>query len=123
LNYSNPRKKAVYEKWPCGKYTTRAIFEVESHPKRGERIVRTTLHPFSGKPRAPKKLTYCKKARIVDGSDGKTYIIELGTHSLGINVMKATMDFNAEYIPENSPRHAEILALFDDEVECEAAAL
>ena len=48
--------------------------------KRGERAVRTT----SG---AAKKLTYAKLVRIVDGSDGRTYLAMLTLYG-SISIIK-----------------------------------
>ncbi|HEV2098526.1 MAG TPA: hypothetical protein VGR45_06315 [Stellaceae bacterium] len=105
--YSNPRMSAVIEDWPIGRKTCAATFQIEQNGQRGERAVRTTI----GK---PKKLTYATKARIVDGDDGRTYIVELAYHG-GITVMKGTMDHVAEpdAIWPRDPRYAEMLALFD----------
>jgi hypothetical protein len=114
VNYKNPRKRAVIEEWPCGKYTTTATFTIEAG-KKGERAVRTTLHPFTMRPRAPIKLTFAKKARIVDGEDGKTYILEL-SQSGHIVVMQGTMDYQVELVFPTMARFPELLALFGEEV-------
>lgn len=66
LKYSNPRMEATIPDWPSGSKRVTARFEIEK-AKKGERAIRTT----DG---APKKLTFAKLARIVDGSDGRTYI-------------------------------------------------
>ncbi len=67
MSYSNPRTSAVIPDWPSGSQRVTATFSIEAHPKRGERGVRTTTG-------APKTLTYARKARIVDGDDGRIYI-------------------------------------------------
>jgi hypothetical protein len=104
MNYSNPRTEAVIEDWPSGKNRTTATFTVERNPKRGERAVRVTV----GK---PKVLTFAKQARIVDGDDGKTYILE--NHGGFVRVMRGTMDYEAEQpIFPSNPRYAELMALF-----------
>lgn len=64
---SNPRTHAVIENWPSGANRVTATFTVEKN-KRGERIARTT----TGK---PKVTTYHDKMAIVDGEDGRTYLI------------------------------------------------
>jgi hypothetical protein len=109
--YSNPRMSATVENWPSGKRHVTAHFLIEVDPKRGERAVRITTG-------APKKLTYARKARIVDGDDGRLYIAELRQPSLSgfrhITIMRGTMDYQAEQpIFEDNPRYPELLALFE----------
>ena len=104
LKYSNPRMQATIEDWPSGKHRVTARFEIESDPKRGERAVRTT----DG---APKKLTYAKMARIVDGSDGRTYIAEYTIYG-HITIMRGDMKFSHEAVHPGDPRYPEILELF-----------
>lgn len=103
LTYSNPRMSAVIENWPSGSKRVTARFEIEQS-KKGERAVRMT----DG---APKKLTYAKMARIVDGSDGRTYIAEYTEYGF-ISIMRGDMKFQHETIHQNNPRYAEILELF-----------
>ena len=104
--YSNPRMKAVIENWPSSfsKRVT-ATFEIEKG-KKGERAVRTTEG-------APKKLTFAKMARIVDGSDGRTYIAE---HNVShITIMRGDMKFEHETLFPSNPRYAAALELFATE--------
>ena len=101
--YSNPRMKAVIQDWPSGHKRVTATFEIEQ-TKRGERAVRTT----DG---APKKLTFASKARIVDGSDGRTYIAELTLYG-HISIMKGDMKFQQESIFERDARYAAVFELF-----------
>lgn len=103
ITYSNPRMSAVIENWPSGSKRVTARFEIEQTPK-GERAVRTT----DG---APKKLTFAKMARIVDGSDDKTYIAEYTTYGF-ISIMRGDMKFQQETIHQNNPRYAEVLEIF-----------
>lgn len=104
LTYSNPRMQATIQDWPSGhnKRVT-ARFEIEQAAK-GERAVRTT----DG---APKKLTFAKMARIVDGSDGRTYIAEYTIYG-HISIMRGDMKFSQESIFPKDPRYAEVLELF-----------
>ena len=107
LTYSNPRMSAAIENWPHGRnQRVTAMFHIEQDAKRGERAVRTT----SG---AAKKLTYAKLARIVDGSDGRTYLAMLTLYG-SISIMKGDMKFQHEHISmdKNNPRYAEALELF-----------
>lgn len=103
LKYSNPRMSAVIENWPSGRHRVTARFEIEQSP-RGERAVRTT----DG---APKKLTYAKMARIVDGSDGRTYIAEY-TSTGFISIMRGDMKLQQESVFPSDPRYAEVLEIF-----------
>jgi hypothetical protein len=96
--------QATIENWPSGKHRVTATFAIEADPKRGERAVRTTTG-------APKKLTFARKARIVDGDDGRTYIAEL-TIFAHITIMRGDMKFHHETIFASDPRYAELLALF-----------
>ena len=105
ITYSNPRTAAVVLDWPSGKHRVEARFFIESHPSRGERGVRVT----TGK---PKTLTYARKARIVDGDDGKTYIAELTSYD-HVSIMQGNMQFQQECIFPRDGRYPAVLALFD----------
>lgn len=69
ITFSNARTNATFNDWPLGgnKRGT-CTFTVEIDPKRGHRIARQT----SGK---PKRGTYSHRACIVDGSNGRTYLL------------------------------------------------
>ena len=67
--FSNPRLNASFSDWPLGgSKRGNCTFTVETHPKRGQRVLRTT----TGKPKASTYSTFCA---IVDGSDGRTYLL------------------------------------------------
>ena len=69
VTFSNPRLRAEFDDWPLGgSRRGRCVFQVEQHPKRGYRVARTT----TGK---PKFTTYHGPTAIVDGSNGRTYIL------------------------------------------------
>jgi hypothetical protein len=104
-NYSNPRMHAVIENWPSGGKLVTATFEIEVN-KNGERACRTT----SG---ATKKLTYARKARIVDGDDGLTYIAELTTYG-HIRIMCGNMRYEHEVVFDREPRYPKLLKLFEE---------
>lgn len=89
MKYSNPRMSAVIENWPSGSKRVTARFEIENTSK-GERGVRVTTGE-------PKKLTYARMARIVDGDDGKTYIAEYTSYGF-ISIMRGDMKFSHETI-------------------------
>lgn len=101
--YSNPRTQAAIENWPHGSQRVTAIFTIEVN-KRGERAVRVTTG-------APKKLTYARQMRIVDGDDGKTYIAERSFYG-HITIMRGDMKFNHETIFSGDARYPELLKLF-----------
>jgi len=104
LTYSNPRLKAVIEDWPLS-FNKRgtAVFAIEAD-KRGERCVRTT----TGK---AKLGVYCNKARIVDGSDGRTYIARLYGNDM-VSIMRGDMKFEQETVFDRDERFPALLALF-----------
>ena len=102
--YSNPRLHAVIDDWPNGGKRVRATFPIEEHPKRGQRAVRVTTG-------APKKLTFAKQMRIVDGDDGKTYIAALTMYG-HITIMRGDMKFSEETIFADDPRYSDVSKLF-----------
>lgn len=104
LTYSNPRMEATINDWPSGSRRVVARFTVEQDPKRGERVTRVT----DG---APKKLTFAQLARIVDGSDGRTYIAEFTEYGF-ISIMRGDMKIQHEAIFQKDPRYAMALELF-----------
>jgi hypothetical protein len=103
LTYSNPRMAATIENWPSGSRRVTARFEIEQGTK-GQRAVRTTTGD-------PKMRTYAKMARIVDGSDGRTYIAEFSMYG-HITIMRGDMKFQHETVFERDSRYAELLELF-----------
>lgn len=118
ITYSNPRMHAVIENWPSGSMRTTATFAIETHPTRGQRATRFTLRPKTGKPSATKVLTYASKVRIVDGDDGKTYILELSDNYGFITVMQGGMQFEHETIwpRHDGERFAAVMKLFEEPV-------
>lgn len=106
-NYSNPRMAATIENWPHGSIRVIARFSIESDSKRGERAVRVTTG-------APKKLTFARKMRIVDGDDGRTYIAALTAYG-HITIHRGDMKYNEESVFERDPRYPALLALFATE--------
>jgi hypothetical protein len=110
--YTNPRTTARIESWPMGSGRRGvATFSIEHHPKRGERGVRQTVD-HNGKKGAPKFLTYARKARIVDGSDGKTYIAQLTLPGF-ITIVRGDMRYDEEVIHSDDSRYSNALALFE----------
>ncbi len=113
MNYTHPRKFATFIDWPYGTERTTAVFKIETHPKRGERATRATLNPKTQCYGAPKALTYSVKQRIVDGDDGKTYILCLTMYG-SISVMQSNMQYSQEHIDASDPRHATLRDYFYD---------
>ena len=107
--YFNPRNEVTIPNWPFGRLRTTAQFSVEK-TRAGERVVRTTVDPKTGKPCAPKKLAYAKIARIVDGSDGKTYLLML-TSSGFLNVFQSDMRLQEEAIFDRDERFLSLLEM------------
>lgn len=101
--YSNPRTAATIENWPSGKHRITARFSIEVDPKRGERAVRVTTG-------APKKLTFARKMRIVDGADGRTYIAALTGYG-HITIWQGNMQYNEEHFFERDSHYAELKQL------------
>lgn len=89
------------------------MFYVETNSKGEQRGVRRTVNPKNGTLSAPKKLTFARQVRIVDGSDSRTYVIELVRNFDFISVKQSNMQFDEENIFDNDPRFAAIRALFD----------
>ncbi len=80
VTFTNPRLRAEFDDWPSGGKRVRCVFEVERHAKRGWRFSRTT----TGK---PKTSTFSGQAAIVDGSDGRTYLLQI-SHAYGFVMIK-----------------------------------
>ena len=89
LTYSNPRSNAEFPDWPLGG-NNRGLcrFHVEQHPKKGFRVGRTTINPKTGLMNATKFYTYGGPVCVVDGSDGKTYILQYSAIYNGISVIR-----------------------------------
>jgi len=109
MQYLNPRRRAIIENWPSGSNRVTAEFFVEA-TKRGERINRIT----AGK---PKSTTYYKKMFIVDGDDGKTYLVGLCNEMDCIVVIPGTMQGCKYHWPEvhradDTTDYPELIKLF-----------
>lgn len=115
LTYSNPTTSRTIENWPHGSMRTTAMFYVETDPKRGQRACRRTVNPKNGTLSAPKKLTFSARQRIVDGSDGKTYILSESSHYGFVGVMQSNMQFQQEAIFPNNDRYPALIALLNQE--------
>ena len=80
IQFSNPRLRAEITDYPLGgSKRGLCVFQAEHHPKRGWRVGRTTTG-------ATKYSTYSRQVAIVDGSDGRTYILRQFNHGEAITV-------------------------------------
>lgn len=117
-SYSNPRQNVVITTWPWGRTITTATFTIERVPGKGERCKRIVIDPKTKRPAAPKLLTYSERQLIVDGDDGKTYIIKKQHNYVFITVAKSNMMHEEETVwPSGTSRaqpekHTALLALF-----------
>jgi len=114
--YTNPRTFAAIPDWPYGRKTrtlcTFTVEVLESGGSHKERISKVTVNPNTGRDNKPKKTTFSPAVRIVDGSDGKTYLIQKSGYSMVIYVKKSDF-FDFESIHPEDERYAATLALFN----------
>lgn len=126
--YFNPRMEAIIPNWPSGGKRVTAIFFIETKGNKQRAARQTGETDATGNPTRlskPKKLTYAAKARIVDGSDGRTYIAELTEYGF-ISIMRGNMKLqeetvfptmqveeNGEFATVDNPRFHELKKLFD----------
>lgn len=109
VTYSNPRKSATIENWPSGGKRVTAVFTVETK-KNKQRVSRITIDEL-GRESKPKTTTYADQVVIVDGDDGKTYILEY-TQMYGlISVMQGTMQYQHETLGPRDERFETVKAL------------
>jgi len=113
LSYSNPRMELVVADWPLGGSKRGEVtFRIEHKPGKGERAVRTSKDPRTGRVSQPKVLTYSVKQRIVDGSDGKTYIACLTMYGF-VSIMRSDMQLQHESVFDGDPKYVELRNLFN----------
>ena len=86
MQYSNPRLHAEFDNWPCGGKVVKCQFAVEYNGNKGSRVARTTTDK-SGLWCKPKYTTYAKRSVIVDGEDGRTYILQQSMY--GVTVLRS----------------------------------
>lgn len=105
LVFTNPRLEAVIEDYPLGgNKRGRCTFRVEHNPKKGYRFVKQTF----GKPKAD---TYGGKAAIVDGNDGRTYLIQFAGDFDFIKINRFDFKNAAEPAFPSDPLYATLAAL------------
>lgn len=114
--FSNPRTEALIEDWPFGRQTCKARFEVETDKRGMQRVARYTENKTRTGWNKPKRTTYAKQWKIVDGDDGKTYLVEFSnTYGARITVTPGTMKFTHESVSidgDEADRFRELIRLF-----------
>jgi hypothetical protein len=118
VTFSNPRHEATFPDWPLGgSRRGPCTFKVEHKPGRGYRVGRTTTG-------ATKYSTYSPRVAIVDGSNGRTYILSTSNYGGFINI--SASDFKdapeseiggSAAVWPSDPRHAAIVDVLFAEAE------
>lgn len=110
IEFTNPRLKAEFDDWPIGgSLRGKCVFQVH-RDKRGYRIERRTTNK-NGQWCKPKFTTYSGQAAIVDGSDGRTYILQVDdgygfikiSRSDFLDAIRETGRISAEVFENNEP--------------------
>lgn len=116
--FSNPRLRAKFTDWPSGRNRVQCVFQVHRAAK-GWRVSRATTDKH-GAWCKPKLTTFAGHTCIVDGDDGKTYILEHAGQYDFITIRRSDLlcasqaELGHDYavFSRNLPeRHAELLAL------------
>lgn len=77
ITFSNPRLRAEFSDWPIGgSRRGKCVFNIEHKAGKGHRLTRVTENPKTGGWYKPQVNTYGGEAAIVDGSDGRTYVLQ-----------------------------------------------
>ena len=112
MKYSNPRLVAEFNDWPIGgTHRGQCKFEVEpAKPGKGVRISRTTTDKH-GRWCKPKVTTYGGPAAIVDGADGKTYVLQMRMGDT-VCIWEHSLQYTT-YIRAADPEFAELKSLIE----------
>lgn len=112
MKYTNPRLKAEFENWPIGgNQKGGCVFEVEFIPKKGWRVIRTT-QDRNGQWCKPKKHTFGDRTVIVDGTDGRTYILKHVAHYGMVMIIRSDfMSGGSAHHPD--PEYDRLLAIIN----------
>lgn len=119
ITFSNPRLKAEFNDWPSGSHRVKCVFEVIHKPGKGWKFNRTTWNPKTGLPNKPKAdIAFGRQACIVDGDDGRTYLIQRTASFNAISVYSsdfysAQIDGNNSYFSVGHPLYAVLSDLID----------
>jgi hypothetical protein len=95
VTYSNPRISARIDD---------VVFEIEMDAERGQRAIRYQTNKT-------RKLPFARFMRIVDGDDGKLYIVVL-SFAGNVIVWRDTMRRPHEIVQADEMRHSDLLTLF-----------
>ena len=112
ITFTNPRTEAEFDDWPFGRHRCKCRFTVETG-KRGQRVARVTENKTRTGWNKPKRTTYAPRFVIVDGSDGKTYLLSLGTYSPSVVIWMSDCQHTAEtvYSDGDPERYRELAEL------------
>jgi hypothetical protein len=92
--YSHPRTTAEFDNWPSGGSRVLCRFYIENDKKGRERVCRQTQK--NGQWGKPKKTTYGARCAIVDGEDGRTYVLIRSENYPMISVVQSNLQFQQE---------------------------
>ena len=113
VKFSNPRLFASFDDWPCGGDRVKCEFWVE-HSRRGWRVGRVTTNRF-GAWCKPKYTTYGGQAAIVDGDDGKTYVLIVAAPYGFVTIKQHDLQYDAAdgscHESSQPERHKELCSL------------
>lgn len=118
VTFTNPRLYAEILDYPIGGGKRgKCVFTVHNDPKKGYRVLRTT----TGKAKLD---TYATKVAIVDGNDGRTYILKFDSRGGSVSVFRHDFmcadskaigeDARGSYVYPGDARYVELLGLVDD---------
>lgn len=113
LTFSNARSTAEFDDWPSGRDRVKCRFYTEHDQNRGYRVCRQTTDK-KGAWCKPKTTTFSGLCTIVDGSDGKTYVLRIANEYGFVSIYRH--DFMTAYdsVFEADARHAELLKIIVD---------
>jgi len=112
ITFSNPRRLATIQNWPNGgRHRCTARFEVESHPRLGERVTRRTTKKDGATWNKPKHTTYAFRFAIVDGSDGETHLLSASGCFNAITIWSSDCQHIVGRIWPPDSRHTELSRL------------
>lgn len=113
IQFSNPRKEAKFTDWPLGgNKRGLCLFGIEHNIRRGWRIVRTT------ESNKPKLCTFGGRAAIVDGDNGRTYILQHSGHNDSfITIWRSDLLHEGTCFPGDA-RYAELAAFIAQASPC-----
>ena len=109
MTYSNPRLAVSFDDWPSGNHRVKCEFTIESNSRGKERCSRRTTQPGTDIWCKPNVSTYADKVRIVDGSDGKTYIAKLSRAYGMIEIQDSAFRYHIEVISDGIYAYVAIL--------------